>query len=107
MNNVVDILNGAAPLIALLMGTGFFVKYVPFMKNISNQLIPLFNALIALFVAFGGTAAVANAGFFGDLGHQLSLAGRIVASAGVAVITSGIYDRFIRPLEKKFNLGAQ
>lgn len=105
MNSVIDVINGLAPLVAVLMGTGFFVKYVPFMKNVSNQLIPLFNALIALFVAFGGTASVAHAGFFGDLGHQLTLAGRVMASAGVAVLASGIYERYIKPLEKRFNLG--
>jgi len=104
MNSVVDILNGIAPLIAVLMGTGFFVKYVPFMSKVSNQLIPLLNALIAFFAAFGGTATVAHAGFFGDLGHQLSIAGRIVASTAVAVLASGLYDRYCRPLEVKLGL---
>lgn len=101
MDNIVSLLNGLAPLVALLMGTGFFIKYVPFMKNVSNKLIPLLNALIALFVAFGGTAPVAHAGIFGDLGHQLSLMGRIVASTAVAVFASGLYERYIRPIEEK------
>lgn len=104
MDQVISIINGLAPLVALLMGTGLFVKYVPFMGRISNKLIPLFNSLIAFFGAFGGTAAVAHAGIFGDLGHELSLVGRLTASTAVALFASGLYEHYVRPLADRLGV---
>lgn len=100
MDTVIQILNGLAMLVPILLGTGLIVKYVPFLKGLSNQLIPLLNALITFFVAFGGGATVAHAGFFGDLGHAVSMPARAAASILVAGVASWVYEKYLRgPLD--------
>lgn len=99
MDAVIDILNKLAPLVGILVGSGLLVKYLPFMRKVSNTLIPLLNALIVFFGAFGGAApAPAHAGIFGDIGNTLGFGGKAVASLFLSATVSWLYDRHLNPI---------
>jgi hypothetical protein len=94
----VKILNALAMLVPVLLASGLIVKYVPFLKNLSNQIIPLLNAAIAFLALFGGGAATAHASFLGDIGGFLSLPAKAMASILVSYLTSVLYDKVLKPI---------
>jgi hypothetical protein len=96
MDAVIKILNVLAMLVPVLLGTGIIVKYVPFLKGLSNQLIPLLNAIIAFLALFGGGAAPAQAGIFGDVGSVFAWPAKAAAAVLISLLTSKIYDKFLK-----------
>jgi hypothetical protein len=98
MDKIVEVLNALAPIVGILVGTGLFVKYVPFMKNVSNQLIPLLNAVIAFLTVF---VPAADASIFGQIGKTLSGAGSALGSVALAAMAHHVYEFVLRiPLNK-------
>jgi len=96
MDVVKQILDAMAIIVPLLIGTGLLNKYLPFMRNVSNNLTPWLNAAIAFFALFG--TPVAHAGILGTVGDALNLPAKIVASFLLSYWTSKFYDKFLSPL---------
>jgi hypothetical protein len=99
MDQVIQILNGLALIVPVLLAVGVGWKYLPVVKHFVNEgVIPILNALVTFFLAFGGGATAAHAGFFGDLGHILSVPGQMVASVLISYLTSRLHDKFLKPI---------
>lgn len=94
MGSVTDVLNAIAPLMGLLLGTGAFVKWMPFMKKVSNDLIPLLNGIVAFLALFG--ASTANASIFGSIAHEFGLPAKILLALVVSGLTSKIHDKMLK-----------
>ena len=93
MDVVIEIINKLALLVPILLVVGAGWKYLPVVKNWTNEVIPLLNALVAFFVAFGGGAGSAHAGIMGDIGKALSLPGQIMGAALLSYLTSLLHDK--------------
>lgn len=93
MDTVVDIINKLALLVPILLAVGAGWKYLPVVKNFTNEVIPLLNAVVAFFVAFGGGVSVAHAGIMGDVGKALTVPGQIVAATLLSYLTSLLHDK--------------
>lgn len=76
-----------------LLGTGFLVKYLPLLRNISNKFIPILNACITFLALFSTPAA--NAGIFDTIGHTFTIPAKIAASVLISYWTSKIYDKYL------------
>lgn len=88
------------PVLTFLVGTGLVWKYLPWLKNLPNVVIPFLNTVIAFLAVFAGPAP-AHAGIFGDFVHALSFPAKTVGSMFLSVVASSIYETFLRgPLEK-------
>lgn len=96
MNQIVDILNAMAPVVGLLLTQGFAIKYLPFLKKLSNQLIPLLGALTAFLTMFGATPA--HASVFGDIGHILGGPGKVLLSVLISFGVSKLHDAGLKDL---------
>lgn len=98
MDTVVKILNTVATLVPVLVGTGLLVKYLPWLRKLSNSLIPLLNALIVFFGAFGVDEA--HAGLLGSIGGQFTFLGKAAAALVVSGMASWVYEKYLRgPLD--------
>ena len=95
MDTAVDIINKLALLVPILLAVGAGWKYLPVVRNWTNEVIPLLNAVVAFLVAFAGGTGTAHAGFFGDLGKELSIPGQMFLAVLASYITSKIHDKFI------------
>lgn len=93
MDTIIDIINKLALIVPILLVVGAGWKYLPVVKNFTNELIPLINAVVAFLVAFGGGTATAHAGIFGNLGKALSIPGQLVASVLLSYLTSLLHDK--------------
>jgi len=95
MEVAIDIINKLALIVPILLAVGAGWKYLPVVKNWTNELIPLINAVVAFLVAFGGGAGTAHAGIMGDVGKALSVPGQIMAAALLSYLTSLIHDKLL------------
>jgi len=98
VDEIIKIINTIGTIIPVLLAVGAGWKYLPVVRNLTNEIIPLLNALIAFLMAFGGGATVAHAGLLGDLGHALSLPGQLAASVLLSYLTALIHDKFLKGL---------
>jgi hypothetical protein len=96
MDVLIQVLNGLAMTMPVLLAVGAGWKYLPVLRNYTNSVIPLLNAVVAFLVAFGGGVTPAHAGLLGDVGKALSLPAQMVASVLLSWVTSSIYDRFLK-----------
>jgi hypothetical protein len=74
---------------------GFVWKYAPFMKGISNNLIPWVNVLVFVLTTLGGVAVAAGPG---DIAPHVGFATRLLLGflhSGVATV---LYNGFLRPV---------
>jgi len=98
MEVAANLLKWLGMVVPFLLTTGYIAKYVPFLRKLSNDAIPLLNAGIAFLTLFGGTVAVAEAGIFGGLGTFLSIPAKAFAALLVAGCTSWVHDKFLKKL---------
>lgn len=100
---IIAVINGLLPLVSALMSLGLITKYVPLkiLGYVNNHLIPVMQAVLAFLFAFGGGAAVAHAGLFGDIASYLSVAGKATASLAVTYFCRQTFETFARPLFEK------
>ena len=103
LDQIAAMLAAISPILAFLVGTGLVYKYVPFLKNLPNLVIPFLNAVIAFLAVFQGPAP-AHAGIFGDLVHALSFPAKAAGSFLLAGVASQIYEVFLRPTLEKFGI---
>lgn len=101
LDQISALLAALTPIIGFLVGTGLVWKYVPFMKNLPNVLIPFLNAVIAFIGVFQGGPAAAHAGIFGDFVHALSFPAKAMGSLMLSTVASAFYETFIRPTLEK------
>lgn len=94
MELAVKILEILALIVPILIGSGALVKYLPFLRNLSNQLIPLLNSAVAFFMLFA--TPTASAGIFDSLGGVLSFPAKAAASVLLSYLSSAIHDRFLK-----------
>lgn len=90
-----QVLSSLAIVMPMLIGAGLLNKYLPFLRNVSNQLTPWFNTAIAFLALFGATPA--HASLLGDVGHVFSFPAKITASFLISYLTSKLYDKFGDP----------
>lgn len=92
-----DVLNQILSLLGLIMpmllGTGFLVKYLPFLRNVSNKTIPILNAIITFLTLFA--VPEAQGGVFDSIGKALTIPAKITASILISYFTSKIYDKYL------------
>ena len=100
MDFAVDLIEKLTLLVPILLAVGAGWKYLPVVKNWTNSVIPLLNALVGFMVAF---AAPAKAGLLGDIGHALSVPAQIFLSLTAAAIAGVIHDKYLEPLGKAVN----
>lgn len=93
MDIAIDIINKLALIVPILLVVGAGWKYLPVVKNWTNEVIPLINAVVAFLVAFGGGTGTAHAGIMGDIGKALSLPGQMMAATLLSYLTSLIHDK--------------
>src|SRR5689334_3951682 len=93
---ITEILNKLALVVPILLAVGAGWKYLPMVRNLTNQVIPILNALVAFLVAFGGGTSVAHAGIFGSIGAALNLPAQIMGSVLLSYLTSLIHDKFLK-----------
>ncbi len=93
MDIVIEIVNKLALIVPILLAVGAGWKYLPVVKNLTNEVIPLLNAVIAFLVAFGGGAGTAHAGIMGDIGKALSLPGQLMGAVLLSYLTSLLHDK--------------
>lgn len=99
VNAINDILTKLAMLAPVLMAVGAGWKYLPVIKKTINEgIIPILNALLTFFIAFGGGTTVAQAGILGDAGKFLSVPASAFLSILFSYTLSAIHDKFIKPL---------
>jgi hypothetical protein len=98
MDQLIKIINTIGTIVPVLLAVGAGWKYLPVVRNITNEVIPLLNALIAFLMAFGGGVATAHAGLLGDIGKALSLPGQMALSVLLSYLTSMIHDKFMKGL---------
>jgi hypothetical protein len=98
VDEAIKIINTLGAIVPVLLAVGAGWKYLPVVRNVTNEVIPLLNALIAFLMAFGGGATVAHAGLLGDIGKALSLPGQIAASVLLSYLTAVIHDKFLKGL---------
>jgi len=96
LDTVAAILNKLALVVPILLAVGAGWKYLPVVRNLTNQVIPILNALVAFFLAFGGGTQVAHASIFGDIAKALSLPAQIMGSVLLSYLTSLIHDKFLK-----------
>lgn len=100
LDQIASLLAALTPILTFLVGTGLVYKYLPWLKNLPNALIPVINAVLAFLAIFSGPAP-ANASIFGDLAHALSFPAKAAGSFLLSGAASIVYETFIRPwLEK-------
>ena len=97
MDFAVDLIEKLTLLVPVLLAVGAAWKYLPVVRNWTNSVIPLLNALVGFLVAF---AAPAKASIFGDLGHALSVPAQIFLSLTAAAVAGVIHDKYLEPLGK-------
>ena len=94
MDTIVSVLNTLAPLVGILLGQGFAIKYLPFLKKVSNSFIPLLGAITAYLTMFG--ASTAHAGILGDIVHQFGFPAKLFLSVLISHGTSKMHDTIFR-----------
>lgn len=96
---IVDVLNKLALIVPVLLTIGAGWKYLPFVRKVTNEVIPILNAFVAFLLAFGGGTGTAHAGLLSDIGNVLNIPGQIVVSFLLSYLTSAIHDKFLKGLE--------
>jgi hypothetical protein len=96
VQGIIQVLNVLAMIVPVLLGTGFLVKYLPFMRNLSNQAIPLLNAVLAFLGLFAVPAA--HAGVFDGLGEVFTVPAKAAAAFLISGLASWLHDRFLKGL---------
>ena len=94
MDSAIQILNALGMIVPIILGVGIGQKYLPWIRNLTNETIPLVNSVLAFLMAFG--VPTAHAGLLGDIGKILSVPGQIAASVLVSYLSSAIHDKFLK-----------
>lgn len=89
MNDVLKFLTDNSVLVVVGIVTGILIRYVPILGKIPNWVTPWLNGLV---VFFGAWAPAAHAGIFGNIAGEVSGLAKLVASAAIVALQSGIYE---------------
>jgi len=103
MNDVLKFLTDNSFLVIVGIVTGILIRYVPVIGKIPNWVTPWLNGLVVFFGAWA--VPPAQAGIFGSIAGEIGGLGKLVVSAAIVALQSGIYEALFhhpfRVLEKK------
>jgi len=103
LDGISGLLAALTPLFGLLVTTGLLYKYLPWLKNWPNFLIPFLNSVITFLTVFNGPA-VAHAGIFGDFFRVLSFPAKAAGSMLLSAAASLFFETYIRPILDKLGI---